>query len=135
MIPLFTLRSLSHLTLLVALSCLFNPTLQNELIAQDQGQAKAKLNEKLETAIGRGEIEIQLKPMVPTERNYGVGWTPKAGTINLSESDKGLSGSLAIGEYEPFKFMLEFDDPETTDGSARLKFDLNCWTSSSRFLV
>ena len=52
MIPLFTLRSLSHLTLLVALSCLFNPTLQNELIAQDQGQAKAKLNEKLETAIG-----------------------------------------------------------------------------------
>ena len=136
----FTLRT-PFFSVAVLFGCLLSPVLQSESNAQGQSDAKpgkadesesnsvarppAKLSEKLKTAIGWGEIEVKLKPMVPTEENPGLRWTPKAGTINLSISDKGLSGTLELAEKQAIKVMLEFDNPDIEGGSAQLKIDLD----------
>jgi len=95
----FRLRSFPLLTLFVVFGCLFNPALQSKLDAQGMDhlkareatesksdvQAKAESNEKLKTAIGWREIEIQLEPMVPIKVNRGVGCDFYCTTFTMSE--------------------------------------------------
>ena len=129
------------LSLVVSFGLFSVVVLQNEATAQNQDDSKAEiteksqsgseakpkaeLNEKLKAAIGLGEIEVKLKPMVPSEERQGLLWAPKAGRVKLSQTDKGLSGSLSLAENESLKLMLEFEDPEPVGSIAHLKIDLN----------
>ncbi len=135
---LSTLRILSFFSLVVFFGCLFNPAFENEVaLGQDSkttdteesnsaaAKTKSELNEKLKAAIDLGEIEVKLTPMVPSKQRTGLQFAPKAGTIKLSKTDEGLSGTLSLAEKDPIKVMVEFDDPKTIGGVAHLKIDVN----------
>ena len=127
----FAPGSFLALPLFAVLGCSLCLILQSELPAQENSDStletelKTELNERLSEAIQWGEIEVKLSPMVPAENSMGMAWSPKAGRIKLTESDEGLSGSLALVDSEPVEMVLQIDDTEGGGGNASWKIDVN----------
>ncbi len=127
----FAPGSFLALPLFAVLGCSLGLILQSELPAQENSDStletelKTELNERLSEAIQWGEIEVKLSPMVPAENSMGMAWSPKAGRIKLTESDEGLSGSLALVDSEPVEMVLQIDDTEGGGGNASWKIDVN----------
>ena len=78
---------------------------------------------ELKAAIALGEIEVALKPMIPSESETGLPWSPSGTKVQLAESDGRLTGGFEIGEHKIGGLQLTL--PEKPDGKATLEIDNN----------
>ena len=122
-IPISVLAS--SLVLLVAPFPVFSQ--ESKPIETDEKQPVASVPSKeLAAAIALGTIKIEMRPMVPSEQNRGIGWSPKGNKVELQPEGDSLVGMLQFGGHSPAKIKLTIEsDDDKPAGDGVLQMDLN----------
>lgn len=81
-----------------------------------------EFEKRFQSALQLGKIEIELKPMIPTQKVRGLQWSPKGNKVPMTATDDGLRGQISIGKHPPIALQFDVEKP-LEGGPAVLKID------------